>query len=137
MDLSTVLILSLFFYGLFLILLAIEYITDKRKKQRAPPQKVASHNTQKPEEKERVRHTASESEQLEDIEKSEREEPKFKKNEWRKWIDIIFACEDCVKTSTGVQPCEYHKKVWDELIGVSKEEKSPEAPAIWKEEEFE
>lgn len=48
MDLSTALIIFLFFYGIFMVLLGIEYYTDKSRKERAPPRHFASdlHNSQ-------------------------------------------------------------------------------------------
>lgn len=115
--------------GLFFIVLGvIADIKDEWRKEEAPPQKMASRNTQKPKEKERVRQAASESKELEDIE-SEREEPK-------KLIDAIIRCGNCIKSDSDVQPCEKHQKMWDEFIGKA-EEKSSEAPAIWKKELFE
>ena len=72
MDLSTALTISLFFYGIFLVLLGIEYFTDKRRKERVqiPPQKTPS-RMEKPQ---RIKKEGSE--QLEDLEKTaEREEP--------------------------------------------------------------
>lgn len=72
MDLSTALSISLFFYAVFLILLGIEYFTDKRRKERAPPQKSAS-ETQKPQRKKLS--PLSTSEHLEDKEATEKEEP--------------------------------------------------------------
>ena len=73
MDLSTALFIPIFCYILFLGLLAIEYITDKQKKERAPPQKSASQN-QKPQEIEKEPKAKS-SEQLEDLEATEKKEP--------------------------------------------------------------
>lgn len=119
-------LLSLF----FIVLGIIADIRDKDGKKSAPPQKLASHEIQKPEERERVRHTASQSELLEDIEKSGKEEP-------QKLVDIILNCENCIKSDNDVQPCKKHEKIWSEFIGGSKKEKSSEAPSIWKEEEFE
>ena len=81
MDLSTALIIPIFLYGIFLVLLGIEYITDKRKQQRPPPQE----KKETPREPKKELPTAP----LEDLEAEE------------------------------------------------KNEETSEAPAIWKEEEFE
>lgn len=236
MELSTVLTLSLFCYGIFMILLAIEYFSDKSRKQMAPNQKIPlkkiedlqsrklriQNTTQKhgklllmgllcsslslilfyaavfwhtdesgrswilfhardlfgayvlsaigffliafsifipiiwqrappqeihkPEENNAIFPELVEDLEREKSSEPEREELKDKKYiSMRRWIDVIFNCENCIKSSTGVQPCEEHSKIWDELIGVAeeekteapKDEKAPESPAIWKHEEFE
>lgn len=69
-EMQLALIICVLLYGIFLVLLGIEYFTDKGRKQRAPPPK-----TEEPKEKS--------NEQLEDLEEiSEKEAPTGAPKSW-------------------------------------------------------